>query len=191
MTDLMYKAEIQQVIRTVYSSVEVDARTARAMCPYSDEELASLPQQAVAWSFGTGHPAAAAGLQPGETVVDLGSGGGIDAIFAARAVGPTGKVLGIDLLPEMVERARANAAAAGLSNTEFVEGEIEAIPLPDDSVDVVISNGVVSLSARKARVFAEVMRVLRPGGRICLSDMTLEEEQLPSEVLVHPAAWAG
>jgi ubiquinone/menaquinone biosynthesis C-methylase UbiE len=91
----------------------------------------------------------------------------------------------------MVERARVNTVAAGLDNTTFVEGEVEAIPLPDASVDVVISNGVISLSARKARVFAEVLRVLRPGGRVCVSDMTLEEEQLPSEVLVHPAAWAG
>lgn len=191
MADLMYKAEIQQVIRDVYRDVDVTGRPDRAMCPYSDEELASLPQAAVAWSFGTGHPVRFADLQPGDTVVDLGCGGGIDAIFAARQVGPAGQVLGIDLLPEMVERATANAAAAGLTNTRFVEGEIESIPLPDGSVDAVISNGVISLSARKARVFAEVMRVLRPGGQVCISDMTLEEEQLPSEVLVHPAAWAG
>lgn len=191
MTDLMYKAEIQRSIREVYREVDVSGRPDRVMCPYSDAELASLPDAAVAWSFGTGNPVAWAGLNPGDTVVDLGSGGGIDAIFAGRAVGPTGRVLGIDLLPEMVERGRASAAAAGLSNVEFAESEIEAIPLPDGSVDTVISNGVISLSARKARVFAEVMRVLRPGGRVCLSDMTLEEEQLPSEVLVHPAAWAG
>ena len=191
MTDLMYKAEIQQMIRDVYRDVDVDGRPDRLMCAYGDDELESLPPAAVAWSFGTGNPVQFAELQPGETVVDLGSGGGIDAIFAAREVGPTGRVLGIDLLPEMVERATANAAAAGLTNTEFVEGEIESIPLPDGSVDAIISNGVISLSARKARVFAEVMRVLRPGGRVCLSDMTLEEEQLPSEVLVHPAAWAG
>src|SRR5687768_7817170 len=191
MTDLMYKAEIQNVIRDVYREVEVNGRPDRTMCLYSDEELASLPPDAVAWSFGTGNPVAWAELQPGETVVDLGSGGGIDAIFAAREVGPTGRVVGMDLLPEMVERARANTAAAGLDNVEFFEGEIEAIPLPDESVDAVISNGVISLSARKARVFAEALRVLRPGGRVCLSDMTLEEEQLPSEVLVHPAAWAG
>ena len=191
MTDLMYKAEIQQLIRDVYRGVDVAGRPDRVMCPYSDAELDSLPPGAVAWSFGTGNPVAWAGLQPGETVIDLGSGGGIDAILAARKVGPTGEVVGIDLLPEMVQRATDNAAAAGLTNTRFVEGEMEAIPLPDDSVDAVISNGVISLSARKVRVFSEIMRVLRPGGRVCLSDMTLEAEQLPSDVLVHPAAWAG
>jgi arsenite methyltransferase len=191
MTDLMYKAEIQALIRDVYRDVEVDSRPDRTMCPYADEDLATLPAGAVAWSFGTGHPVSWAQLQPGETVVDLGSGGGIDAIFAAQAVGPAGRVIGMDLLPEMVDRARATSAAARLNNLEFVEGEIEAIPLPDAAADVVISNGVISLSARKARVFAETLRVLRPGGRVCLSDMTLEEEQLPSEVLVHPAAWAG
>jgi arsenite methyltransferase len=191
MTDLMYKAEIQELVRDAYRALDVSDRPEWAMCSYSDDELASLPPAAVAWAFGTGHPVAWAQLRPGESVVDLGSGGGIDAIFAARAVGPTGRVMGIDLLPEMVERARVNVAAARLDNAEFVEGEIEAIPLPDDSADAVISNGVISLSARKARVFAEVMRVLRPGGRMCMADMTLEEEQLPSQVLVHPAAWAG
>lgn len=191
MSDLMYKAEIQQVIRRVYRELEVEGRPQRAMCAYTDDELASLPPMAVAWSFGTGNPVKHAGLRSGDTVVDLGSGGGIDAIFAARAVGPTGRVIGIDLVPEMIDRARANAKAAGLAHVEFAEGEIESIPLADGSVDSVISNGVISLSARKARVFAEVLRVLKPGGRICVSDMTLEEEQLPSEVLVHPAAWAG
>lgn len=191
MADLMYKAEIQQLIRDVYRQVDVQGRPDRVMCPYSDDELESLPAGAVAWSFGTGNPSALAGLKPGETVVDLGSGGGIDAILAARKVGPEGQVVGVDLLPEMVQRATANAAAAGLDNVRFVEGEMEAIPMPDGSVDVVISNGVISLSARKVRVFAEILRVLRPGGRVCLSDMTLEAEQLPSEVLVHPAAWAG
>ena len=191
MADLMYKAEIQQLIRDVYRDVDVEGRPDRVMCPYSDAELASLPAGAVAWSFGTGNPVAWADLQPGETVVDLGSGGGIDAILAARQVAPDGEVLGIDLLPEMVQRATDNAAAAGVHNVRFAEGEMEAIPLPDGSVDAVISNGVISLSARKVRVFSEILRVLRPGGRICLSDMTLEAEQLPSEVLVHPAAWAG
>lgn len=191
MPDLMYKAEIQEVIRDVYSRVEVDGRPDRLMCAYADEELASLPEQAVAWSFGTGHPVAHAALRRGDVVVDLGSGAGIDAILAARRVGAEGRVIGLDLLPEMVERAAANTAAAGLHNTEFHVGEIEAIPLPDGAADAVLSNGVVSLSARKARVFAEARRVLKPGGQLCLSDMTLEEEQLPSEILVHPAAWAG
>lgn len=191
MTDLMYRAQIQQLIREAYRGIDVADRAERKIDAYSDADLATLPSEVVSWSFGTGDPVTAADLQPGEHVVDLGSGAGIDAILAARRVGPEGRVTGVDLLPEMCERARRHAELAGVDNVVFVESEIEALPVADASVDVVISNGVVSLSARKARVLAEAHRVLRPGGRICLSDMTLEEEQLPTEVKVHPAAWAG
>ncbi|MBW3657693.1 MAG: methyltransferase domain-containing protein [Actinobacteria bacterium] len=190
MTDLMFKSEIQDLIRDTYRHLS-DDRPARLLQTYRDEDLALLPGEAVAWSFGTDDPVSAAELQPGEHVVDLGCGAGIDAILAAHRVGPEGQVTGVDLLPEMCRRARRHAAAAGLPNVTFVEGEIEALPLPDASADVVVSNGVISLSARKARVFREALRVLRPGGRICVSDMTLEEEQLPQEVMLHPAAWAG
>lgn len=191
MTDLMFKSEIQELVRGVYRDVRVEGRAERRLGGYRDDDLASLPPEAVPWSLGTGDPVTAAELRPGEHVVDLGSGAGIDAILAARRVAPHGHVTGIDLLPEMSERARRHARSAGVDNVTFLDGEIEALPLPDASADVVLSNGVVSLSARKARVFAEAHRVLRPGGRICLSDMTLEEEQLPTEVRVHPAAWAG
>jgi len=128
---------------------------------------------------------------PGETVLDVGAGGGIDTILAARAVGPTGKAIGLDLLDEMAERARANAAEAGVQGwTEFVRGEMEDIPLPDASVDVVISNGVINLSPRKSRVLAEIHRVLKPGGRLCVADLTVEED-LPPEILTSDSAWAG
>lgn len=121
----------------------------------------------------------------------MGCGAGIDSLLAAYRVGPTGRVTGLDLLPEMCERARVHAREAGLSNLEFVEGEMEAIPLPDDSVDVVISNGVINLSARKMRALFECARVLRPGGHLCLTDVTIDESVLPPEVLTHPAVWSG
>jgi ubiquinone/menaquinone biosynthesis C-methylase UbiE len=130
-------------------------------------------------------------LQPGEVVLDIGSGGGIDTIIAARRVGPTGKAIGLDIVPEMCERARAHAAATGVEGwTEFREGEMERIPLADASVDVVISNGVLNLSGRKSRALAEIFGVLRPGGRISLADLTVEGE-LPPEVANDQSAWAG
>lgn len=138
-----------------------------------------------------GNPVLHAGLRPGETVLDLGSGGGIDTILAAHEVGPTGRAIGIDLLDEMVERARGHAREAGVDGwTEFRRGEMEDIPLPDASVDVVISNGVINLSPRKSRVLAEIHRVLRSGGRMCVADLTVEDD-LPPEILTSDAAWAG
>jgi arsenite methyltransferase len=188
-TDLMHKAEIQEMVRAAYRTVAVPRGAGAGY--YAPDDLAGLPAGAVAWSLGVGNPLAHAVLPPGSTVLDVGSGAGIDALLAARRVGPEGHVIGLDLLPEMGERARAHAREAGSTNVEFVEGEMEAIPLPDDAVDAVISNGVVNLSARKMRALFECARVLRPGGHLCLTDVTLDEKDLPPEVLLHPAAWSG
>ncbi|HYY07876.1 MAG TPA: methyltransferase domain-containing protein, partial [Actinomycetota bacterium] len=129
--------------------------------------------------------------QPGEVVLDIGSGGGIDTILAAHRVGPTGKAIGLDVVEAMIDRARANTAEADVDGwTEFLHGEMEQIPLPDDSVDVAISNGVLNLSARKGRALAEIHRVLKPGGRISLADLTVEGE-LPPEIANDQSAWAG
>jgi len=143
---------------------------------YTDAELATLPEEANL-GLSCGNPTALAGLQPGETVLDLGSGAGLDAFLAAQRVGPSGKVMGVDMTPEMLAKARANAVTfrerTGLANVEFLEGQIEAIPLPDASVDVVLSNCVLNLSPDQARVWKEIARVLRPGGRVSISDMVL------------------
>ncbi len=138
---------------------------------YNDGQLAGLPAESIAASAGCGNPTALAGLQPGERVLDLGSGGGIDCFLAAQQVGESGHVTGLDMTPSMLELARKNQASLGLTNVEFVQGELEAMPLPSDSYDVVISNCVVCLSPDKDAVFAESLRVLAPGGRIHLSDV--------------------
>jgi SAM-dependent methyltransferase len=143
---------------------------------YTDAELATLPEEANL-GLSCGNPTALAALQPGETVLDLGSGAGLDAFLAAQRVGPTGKAIGVDMTPEMLEKARRNAVTfrerTGLANVEFLEGQIEAIPLPDASVDVVLSNCVLNLSPDQAQVWKEIARVLRPGGRVSISDMVL------------------
>ena len=158
---------------------------------YNTSELISVPAGAIAWALGVGNPVRYAFIEPGETVLDIGSGGGIDTILAAKRTGPEGKAIGLDILEEMGNRARRNAAEAGVAGwTEFLHGEMEAIPLADASVDVVISNGVLNLSGRKSRALAEIFRVLRPDGRISVADLTLEEE-LPPEVANDPSAWAG
>ncbi len=142
---------------------------------YSDDDQQGLPAEAVAASLGCGNPTAVADLRPGERVLDLGSGGGIDVLLSARRVGPTGFVHGVDMTDEMLDLARANAAEAGATNVEFLRGTIEDVPLPDASVDVVISNCVINLSVDKPRVIAEMHRVLVPGGRIGISDVVAED----------------
>jgi SAM-dependent methyltransferase len=189
--DLMFQDEIKDTVRRAYGAIETGGGEAVARRLYSNEELAEVPPGAVSWALGVGNPVRYGFLQPGETVLDIGSGGGIDTILAARRVGAVGAAIGLDIVEQMLERARGHAAEAGVAGwTEFIRGEMEDIPLPDGSVDVVISNGVLNLSARKSRALAEIFRVLGPGGRISLADLTVEGE-LPPEVANDQSAWAG
>jgi arsenite methyltransferase len=168
------------------------ARTVAGCCPptaaadfgralYTDEQRGELPEPAVLASLGCGNPTAVADLREGETVLDLGSGGGIDVILSARRVGPTGLAYGLDRTDERLELARANAQAAGAGNAVFLKGLIEDIPLPDGSVDVVISNCVINLSTEKSKVLAEIARVLKPGGRVGVSDVVAEDHLDPGQ----------
>jgi arsenite methyltransferase len=188
--DLMHSDEVKAIVREAYGSINSTSE-AVACKLYSPEELAQVPRSAVEGALAVGNHLRFADIEAGETVLDLGCGAGIDSILAARRTGPTGRVIALDFLPEMLERTAAAAAEAGLSNVETLEGEMESIPLADGSVDHIVSNGVINLSPRKRRVLAECARVLDSDGKFSVSDLTVGDEELPPEILTHPATWAG
>ena len=157
---------------------------------YGEAEAGSVPEAALRASLGCGNPTALANLVPGETVLDLGSGGGIDVLLSARRVGPTGKAYGLDMTDEMLTLAEENKRKSGLTNVEFLKGEIENIPLPDNSVDVIISNCVINLSSDKDRVLREALRVLKPGGRFAVSDVVVRGD-VPAEIQRSMELWVG
>jgi arsenite methyltransferase len=188
--DLMHAGEIKEIVRKAYGAID-SSTEAVAYKLYSPEELALVPRSAIERALGVGNHLRFGEITPGETILDLGCGAGIDTILAAHRTGPSGRVIALDFLPEMLERTAEAAAEAGLDNIEVLEGEIDAIPLPDASANHVISNGVINLAPRKRRVLAECARVLVPGGKLSLSDLTVGDEELPPEILTHPATWAG
>lgn len=181
--------EAARIVRESYGAV-IPQGMGVAESLYSPDEIAWLPESVTAYALGLGNPVRYAELQPGEVVLDIGSGAGIDTFIAAKKVGPMGRVIGLDMTPEMLERARANQRILGMTNVEFREGKMEQIPLDDVSVDVIISNGVINLSTEKGQTFRELYRVLKPGGRLIFADSVVNG-QLPRAVLDNEAAFAG
>jgi SAM-dependent methyltransferase len=204
--DDMAEPDIKQAVKEKYGQAALQVASGGSSCCgsassqggadpitsnlYAAGETADLPAEAVAASLGCGNPTALAKLNPGETVLDLGSGGGIDVLLSARRVGPTGKAYGLDMTDEMLALARENQRKAGVENVEFLKGEIERIPLPEGSVDVIISNCVINLSADKDRVLGEAFRVLRPGGRFAVSDVVVRGE-VPAAIRRSVELWIG
>lgn len=202
MTDI----DVKDAVREKYGQAALRVRTAESSCCgasaardpsnpitsklYNAAETDSVPEQAMLASLGCGNPTALAQLTPGETVLDLGSGGGIDVLLSARRVAPTGKAYGLDMTDEMLALARENQRKAGIENVEFLKGEIENIPMPDNSVDVIISNCVINLSGDKDRVLSEAFRVLKPGGRLAVSDVVTRGE-VPDLIRRDMLLWVG
>jgi arsenite methyltransferase len=199
--------DIREVVKEKYGQAALRVTSGRSSCCgasaacsadtdpitsnlYGSDQTSIIPEEAVKASLGCGNPTALAELRPGETVLDLGSGGGIDVLLSARRVGPSGKVYGLDMTDEMLALARENQTKAGVNNVEFLKGEIEHIPLPDNSVDVIISNCVINLSADKDQVLREAFRVLKPGGRLAVSDVVVRGD-VPDEVRTHMLLWVG
>jgi len=200
-------ADIKEIVKRTYAQAAKKAISGRASCCgvspcgvsgkdpitrdlYAENELQNIPKEALHASLGCANPVALAELKPGEVVLDLGSGGGLDVLLSAKRVGPTGKAYGLDMTDEMLELARENQGKAGIENAEFLKGEIENIPLPDCSVDVVISNCVINLSTDKERVIREAYRVLKPGGRFAVADIVLKKA-IPAKIAGNLSLWTG